>query len=66
MLQGFPSLGCKFQGRQGSFCCMKKGPENRQNEVKLRPLKHSVNGRFMLKASGNIVILKPGLQKCVG
>ena len=43
-LQGdAPFGGCKFEGRKGSFCCMKKGPENRTNEVKLRPplsLKH--------------------------
>ena len=24
---------CKFCGGKGSFCCMQKGPENRQNEI---------------------------------
>ena len=35
--RGFPSWECKFLGWKGSFCCMKKGPENRKNEVKLHP-----------------------------
>ena len=44
--RGFPSRGRKFQGRKGSFCCMKRGLENCKNEVNCNPLcaalKHSM------------------------
>ena len=35
--RGFPSWGCKFQGRKGSFCCMKKGFGEPENWSKIAP-----------------------------
>ena len=67
---GFPSGGCKSCGKEGSFCCMKIGSGELQNEVKLRPplcrpLKHFFPCAGLARISGSAASEQASLSRPV-